>query len=259
MKKIIVIVICFFLSLTCLAYSNQKTPISSTTTANMHTDISKGQITQVESMAKYRGFWYEVRNEIITQPINLGILILGIITLLLSFTCWRSSSKKKTDLVKQIKQFESENVNPVFDASMECLAGIQMTPYLQRFSKFSNLINNIYNGTSIQQDKNNFSNNLYFALVDILPLCGISGTLFAIAKQAYSSSGLNVVELKATLGLAIISTLVALIFTIISKGFEAVWIDNIEYVKDNREIFTLYQMNMNGSDKIVAALDKEKK
>ena len=79
--------------------------------------------------------------------------------------------------------------------------------------------------------------NLYSGLVEILPLSGIMGTLFAIYRQTIAQGIHGVVDIQSNFGLAIISTLIALIFTAANIFIENLYLHQIEYVDNCKSAF----------------------
>jgi len=190
-----------------------------------------------------KGFASLIYEQITEQPINLGILFFGFITLCLNIVCWLTALKRKGALIRKSEEFVADQPNMVMDTAFECFAGLQMNPYLRRFTRLAALIESIFKGTLTPRGGDDRRKNFYFAFVDILPLAGILGTLIAIALQASGAAGVNAAQSKANLGLAIFSTLLALGWTIVNKVLEGFWLHHFEYVENFREFFSVYQMS----------------
>ena len=188
----------------------------------------------------------EIYKQIFEVPFNLGIFIWGIITLSFNFCCWWIAAKRKNAIDRHCEEYVADRPNIITEASLECFAGLQTNHFMRRFTKLSGLIESIFAGTLAQGRKDDLLKNIYFAFVDVLPLAGISGTLYAISRQALSTTGLNATVLKSNLGLAIFSTLLALGFTIFNKLLESGWLHHFEYVEKFREFFSVYQMSKEG-------------
>ncbi len=258
MKKIIM-VISVMLFLVSLSYADNQAPLTGPKNASVtFVEQVKNQADSFTEVTQSNHLFQEIWTQIINQPINLIIVVIGIIALILNLFCGWQSKKTRKDLIKDIKEFKLDNSITSEDISLECLLGIKSTSYSRKVLKVAQFIKDIDKGISDSQGWVTISNNVYFAIVDILPLCGIAGTLLAIAEQAFGRSGLNTEELKNTLGLAIFSTLIALSFTIICKLCESGWIDNIRYIKDLREIFSLYHLNLNKAHQASDSLNIEK-
>lgn len=189
----------------------------------------------------------EIYGQIVSQPMNLFILGVGLLTLLINCYCWLIASRRKWEISSKAKEYVEDKSNFVTTAAVHLLTEIPPDTFLRRFTKLSGFIESVFREKLNQKNNSILGRNIYFALVDILPLLGICGTLWAIAEQAFQSGGINPEQIKGSLGLAIISTLLALFFTILNKIFEGFWLHSVEFVESFKEFISMYTMKNDSS------------
>ena len=161
-------------------------------------------------------------SSLLTQPINFTIICFGIFTFALNLFCWYQAYKRCSAIRNDMMEISKGNVPKnsehklPMQATMHWATSGQYNDHLKKIIAGIRCIENIHQKDMDDGNKENLWRNLYSGFVEILPLCGIGGTLYAIFKQTIVQGNMDVTDIQANFGLAITSTLLALGFTAVN-------------------------------------------